>query len=148
MPYGHIIDCSADEHALIARAHMLNLNHIDMNLKIPLECIFKPLNRDEAELYRDRGVSKHCIEFLMKGEFVDPRIYAIREWNWIRTTGNKFYAWEWDEKTKEKLFSTDAFWKLQSNCKDNYWIELYWVKTNKIIQGPLSQVRNESFQEA
>ncbi len=125
-----LIDCTGDEHARIARAYMLRISQTDMARDLPLDRLFKPLTLDEAKYHRDRGMEKHCIEFLSHGDHVDPRVYAIREWGWIRTVENKFYAWEWDDATERRLMSNEAFWK-KTRANDQTWLYFISVKTGK-----------------
>ncbi len=133
LPDGTVIDCTGDEHARYARAQMLNIPTDDVGRLLPLNTIFCPLSEAEAKWHRSRGVGPDCIEFLTNGSpTVDPRVYAIKYWGWIRTRENKFYAWEWDEKNISRLASATAFWEeFAKDITDDTWIHLNEVKSNQ-----------------
>ncbi len=123
---GVVIDCSADEHARIARAHMLGISADKMNTEIPLNKIFSPLTKIEVFGYRDRGISQFCLDFLSQ-DHPDPRIYAIKNWSWIRTRENVFYAWEWDETALLRLLFNENFWK-RTQVKACTWLKFVSVR--------------------
>ncbi len=116
---GKVIDCSGDEHARIARAHMLGIKNEDMGIEIPLNKVFVPLSEDQVKHYQRSD--KECVEFLSrKVDYVDAREFVIEKWDWIRTRENKFYAWEWNEKTFNRLRGAKSFWRKTSVDKNSF----------------------------
>lgn len=145
LPNNDIIDCSTSEHAFYARARMLGLDIDEAHKKIPIDTIFSPLNKHDADFYRECGAKDDALEFLINTtnrERVDPRVYAIREYGWIRAVANKFYAWEWDAVAIARLMAADAFWKYQDNATDDSWIELHGVKSGDKHEGNVRDIRN------
>ncbi len=134
-----VVDCSTDEHARIARAHMLDIFPEDIGTEIPLNTIFDPLTVEEEAWHRSRTFSRidpNAIDFLAKRSgVVDPRVYVIRELGWIRTRENAFYAWEWDAVTCSRLLNNDKFWEKHRAVNEFTWIDLRAVKTGNVSGG-------------
>lgn len=130
---GSIFDCSADEHARIARAVMLDIPKEEMYQRLSLKKIFKPFTPQERiEAQSTNKCSPSVFEFLSADcGFVDPRVYAIEHYDWIRTVQNKFYAWEWNGDSINQLMSSEEFWRKQTGVNKHTWIELIEVKTGK-----------------
>lgn len=147
LPSGHVIDCTGDEHARIARAYMLGISDDEMRRLLPLDQIHKPLTPEQADRYRDSGIPEDNIRFLMTGASVDPRIFAIREWDWIRTRENKFYAWEWDEKTLLRVILNDDFWK-RTQVKNDTWLDFIAISDGDETQNTYGKLRAPYIVEA
>lgn len=138
-PDGSIIDCTCDEHARYALAAMLKLSPEEMHA-IPLTQIFKPwqfLNKDQSwtvllKLALRDGVTAEALGFLKEmpdKKTIDPRVFVIQHWNWIRVRKSAFYAWQWDADALKRLLSASAYWKTQRQATDDDWLELYDVTT-------------------
>lgn len=109
-----VVDVSGDEHARFARGTMLNIPPERIKSEIPIHTIFKQMTESDAKYYEELGVSRFPLDFLKSGNergFVDPRVYAIKNYDWIRTVDDQFYAWDWNEDTIKRLMSCDEFWK-------------------------------------
>ncbi len=105
--------------------------------------MFKTLTETEKFLTSEfyRGGNQDSISFLSTKD-PDPRIFAIKYWDWIRTVENKFYAWQWDLKTLERLINSTDFWK-KVRVKNTTWIELYEVRTTKELSGKYEALCDE-----
>lgn len=142
LPCGRVVDVTLSEHALLARARMLDIPESEMHQRIPITSLFERLRPDEA-LNALAGADPKCVAFLeetcetsmeLPSSSVDPRVYAIRQWDWIRTRKNLFYARQWCTTTQRRLLNSKEFWQLQplgdaadetQNCdRDPWWRSL------------------------
>ncbi len=126
LPDGEIVDVTTDEHARIARAAMLNL----LPTTIPYDRMFLPLTSAEQRVHAARGVDRARLDFLSTPH-PDARVYVIREHGWIRTRGNMFYAWEWNDATLAELLGNKKFWALHPKVNQYTSIVLINVKDEK-----------------
>lgn len=137
-PDSTCIDVSCSEHARVAKAVMLGVGSDDINREVPLNTIFKPLTNEQAEMYLDRNVNLDAVRFLCSDdEFVDPRVFAIRNYRWIRTNGCDFYAWSWTDHAREILSKCDDFWNQQKKATPRSWAKLWNVADEGYIAGSL-----------
>ncbi len=132
LPDSSILDVTCDEHARFARAAMLKIPYSDMYQKLPLNKIFQPLGTFEATQYLSQGANWAAVLFLSSNNFdrVDPRLFAIERWGWIRSRENKFYAWEWDEKTISALVNALSFWD-KTTVGGGSWLDFVELKTER-----------------
>ena len=136
-----MVDVTLSEHALFARAKMLNIAEDQIHRRIPIQTIFSRLSPMETTCALADGADQDCVDYL-KATFetslssmvpaVDPRIYAIREWDWIRTRKNLFYARKWCTNTQQRLLESRAFWDLQPSATDDSWLVLYDLDGNEM----------------
>ncbi len=129
-----MVDVTLSEHALLARARMLGIPEDAMHERIPLTELFKrPGLAQVVDAIEESGADFEAINFLISnGDEVDPRIYAIREWNWIRTRKNAFYARDWATENQRRLLESKEFWAMQPNASGNSWLLLYDLDGHEI----------------
>ncbi len=140
LPCGRLVNVSMDEHARYARAAMLNIAEADIPRRIPLNEIFKPLDRMQVVCALADGAVVDAVMFLKTGEHVDPRIYAIEKLNWIRTKDNHYYAMNWDVETYSRLAHADAYWKAQANANSATWLHFHQLSDGVDSSGSLGQL--------
>ncbi len=140
LPCGRVVDVTSSEHAILARAHMLGIPEGIMHERIPLNSLFETLNDGEAFDAQERGASLDAIEFLLQ-PVPDPRVYAIQQWNWIRTRKNAFYARDWATENQRRLLLSKEFWSKQPNATDDSWLVLYDLDGHELsgTRGALKQ---------
>ena len=146
-PDGSVIDTSDDEHARIARGVMLGIPEDEIRRTIHLDGMFSPLAPEQARYWLERGAHPEAVAFLClpSGESIDPRLWAIREWSWIRQRGNAFYAWIWTLEAKSILSNSDDFWKRQTKVTGQTWATLYNVVDSASEEGTLRSLGIERF---
>lgn len=140
-----VIDCSADEHARIALAHMLHLPLEEARLEFGLKSIFNPFTEAQVRKHSRRGVALDVLHFLQTPERngrVDPRVYVIKNWNWLRTRDCAFYAALWDLETCERFFRCAEFWKKHPNVNDSTYLEFITLSTGNKLGLTLEQFRD------
>lgn len=132
-----VIDCTLDEHARYARAAMLGLSDFDdkdaLRNMAPQHCIFKPMYWLELAARAYPRCDKEALKFLEGkpgDKNVDPRVYVIERYGWIRVRENRYYAWQWDALTTERLFFCEAYWKKQDVAVDS-WLDFVELKTGR-----------------
>lgn len=131
LPCGRVVDVTLSEHALLARARMLGIPEDIMHECVPINSLFRTLDDEETRDAQDRGSSLSAIEFLLQDN-PDPRVYAIRQWNWIRTRKNAFYARDWATENQRRLLESKEFWAMQPNSSGNSWLILYDLDGHEI----------------
>jgi hypothetical protein len=112
-----LVDVTLGEHAVYARRVMLKLRP-DESLS-PKEML-TPLTAAQRGKYAARGVPKDVLEFLSRPNgdgMVEPRIYAIREYGWVRTRKEGLWVWRQDERTLWLIRDAKEFWARQSHLK-------------------------------
>lgn len=139
-PDGSIIDCTCDEHARIALGHMLKIEPA----LISIQDIFKPLAPHQRTLHLNRGISPVIVSMLSQPDHtgsIDPRVFMIRYWQWVRVRKNCFYAWQWHPGKVKHLLGSEAYWKTQTQVTDDDWVELYDVATTEVKQQTLGSLK-------
>lgn len=141
LPCGRVVDVTLSEHALFARGRMLGVPEDRTVERIPLKTIFQRLTPAEASCALLDGADPDCVDYL-KETFenslssacprVDPRVYAIQKWNWIRTRKKAFYARDWCTENQRRLLESKEFWKLQPNASGTSWLLLYDLDGHEI----------------
>lgn len=139
-----VIDVSADEHARAALSAMVMVAPGLIDLKR----IFKPLTEQQRVACRARGISQEIVDFLSTpgthgNVEVDPRVYVIHEWGWIRTKGNAFYAWRWDRATKLMLLNARDYWDEQKGHDPNPYLDLHEISTGEESSCTLDALKHD-----
>lgn len=117
---------------------MLSIPEDDLRRTLPLNDIFKPLTPEQADMWLRRGVCPHAVAFLCSDDaVVDPRLYVIKNWNWIRVRESDFYAWNWDHQTLDTLSKADEFWQQQKKATGKSWVTLWNVADSSYMTGAL-----------
>ena len=141
LPCGRVVDVTLSEHALYARGKMLNIPEDQIAQKISMRDLFRRLTPDEALCALVSGADKDCVEYLeetfetsmiLPSSTVDPRVYAIRQWNWIRTRKNAFYARDWCTENQKRVLLSKEFWLKQPAATDDSWLVLYDLDGHEI----------------
>lgn len=109
MPDG-VVDVSTSEHALFAKKIMLGLAPEDYTYNVTT--MFTPLSAAERRKFKGRGVCRRVLEFLSLHDN-DPRMFAIREWKWIRTRQQSFHLWTFDAETISLIRNASTYWQVQ-----------------------------------
>ena len=66
---------------------------------------------DALQAGLERGADPRAVEFLRKGG--DARLWAIREYGWIRAAKSKWNLWYFDEKTANLARKNTEYWDYQ-----------------------------------
>ena len=103
------IEVSATEHALVARRVMLGLE--PDAARFTQRDMLSALTEAEIAEFRKIGVEQQALEFLCVPN--DPRIFAIREWCWIRVRRDRFYLWKLDAASLRVIRESHSFWSAQ-----------------------------------
>lgn len=131
LPCGRVFDVTSSEHALLARAKMLGIPEDSMHQRIPIADLFKRLTPDEVLSALASGASPECVKYLeetfetsmiLPASSVDPRVYVINNWGWIRTRKNAFYAKQWTDDTLARVLLNAEFWKKQPSANGTTWL--------------------------
>lgn len=135
---GGVIDVSDSEHALYARKIMLGLAPEDFTYNV--RTMFTPLSARERKKFRSRGVGGDALDFLgQPGN--DPRMFAIREWGWVRTRASAFYLWVLDDAALRLVRGARDFWAGQTQAGARDAIDVLELSTGTEFELAVGQVR-------
>lgn len=82
---------------------------------------------EELELALDRGADPAAISFLSSKKN-DSRLWAVREYGWVRTFRNKFNLWYFDCTTADMVRESD-YWDSQRQLEPDDKIDVEEIKT-------------------
>lgn len=82
--------------------------------------------KEELEAALERGADPEAIEFLSKGK--DARLWAVREFGWIRTTKNAWDVWVFDDSAAEIAQKAKAYWRSQYSMNQWDMIDVHELK--------------------
>ncbi len=128
------------EHAIFALGIMLNYPRDE---RLPDSWFGNGVPKEQLEAALERGADPKAIKFLEKPG-ADPRLYAIREYGWVRITKNKFDVWVFDDSTAELVRNADGYWSEQYARDLKYEVmeiyelkdgDKYTVDVKKILDG-------------
>lgn len=106
-----LVDVSTSEHALYAKNRMLKLDGTGRELKLDKN-LFKPVAERVLAAAAKRGAAPDALLWLRQG--LDPRLYSMKHWGWIRTRDADLYVWKWRPKTFLLLCNAKEFWAKQT----------------------------------
>jgi hypothetical protein len=112
------INLSNDEHDQVAMAIMLALPRPTA----PRHWLIKGVPHEELDAALARNADLKAIRYL-ENKNHDPRLYAIREYGWVRTYKNKFNLWRFDDATAEMVRQSD-YWAMQPQLNDHDMIDV------------------------
>ncbi len=61
-----------------------------------------------------RGADPKAVEYL-SNKARDPRLFAMKEYHWVRTARNVFNLWEFNEATAQTIRAAANYWQAQGN---------------------------------
>jgi len=102
------IDLTGSDHDYIALLQMLNLERGDPEAHAFRRRKKQQITSEQAEAALRRGADRKAVEFLMAG--FDPRLWAVREWGWIRVHDGNVELWRFDENTLDLWQKSRRFW--------------------------------------
>ena len=113
-PEGETLDVAGSEHANIAKIVMLNIdNPEDRMAYAPIKNVWKAMTDEEASIHLRRGVDPNVINFFQSAGHPDARIWALREWGWVRTDDSLFNCWILDDQTLDTIRANKRYWMVQ-----------------------------------
>lgn len=93
---------------------MLNIdNPVDRLKYAPIKKVWQAMTDEEAETHLQRGVDPNVINFFQSVAHPDARIWALREWGWVRTDDNIFNCWIFDDDTLDTIRANKQYWMIQ-----------------------------------
>ena len=108
-------DMGHSEHSQFAGHLMLMLPD---NQVFQRQWINRGVPEQELETALERGADPKAIEFLRKK--YDTRLWAIREWGWVRTQKNRFNLWVFDKQTADLIRSAKDYWRSQERTMSDH----------------------------
>lgn len=105
-------DMKASEHAQAAAHSMLNM---PADRRVPMHWMIKGIPEEELVAALERGADPKAVEFLSNSRG-DPRLFALREYGWIRVAKNAFNLWKFDEETVKLIRNAKDYWAAQDNA--------------------------------
>lgn len=99
------------EHSAFAVAYMLDM---PKDSRVPQWWIIKGIPEIELQKALERGADPKAVEFLSTKKN-DARLYAMREYGWVRTARNKWNLWDFDDETAEVVRDNSGYWKFQAD---------------------------------
>jgi len=140
-----VADVIVSEHALYARRRMLSLTEGAPGRG--MADTFRTLRKFEVMQFRRRGVPAGVLRFLSQ-EDPDPRVYAIREYGWIRVRDCRFYLWRLDEHTLQIIRAAKEYWKAQSNLHPHDVVDVIELNTGTEFVVSVRTLRGKSTRAA
>jgi hypothetical protein len=132
------LDVSTTEHALVARRVMLRMDP-DAARFTQIE-MFDALTPAESAEFKAQDVPVDALDFLSRRN--DPRVYAIREWGWVRVRRDRFYLWKFDRRALRTIRSSSGYWSAQPNMDPNDATDVIELSSADEFSIPLSTLRN------
>ncbi len=77
---------------------------------VPRSWVIRGIPPEEFALALERDADPKAVQFLEEKR--DARLYALREYGWVRTAKNKWNVWTFDCATAEMVRKSD-YWKAQ-----------------------------------
>ena len=113
-PEGETLAVEGGEHANIAKIVMLNIdNPQDRSKYAQTRNVWKAMTDEEAEIHAGRGVDARVINFFQSSNHPDARLWAVREWGWVRTADSLFNCWLFDDGTLKTIRANKEYWRMQ-----------------------------------
>ncbi len=116
------------DHALFAIGAMLGK---DPGAYIPLHWAISGVPRTALDLAMEGGADPKAIIALEDG--VDPRLYAMMFFGWVRVSQNRFNLWDFNQSTAELIRECREYWKAQDYGPDDM-IDVFEFKTKDRFQ--------------
>lgn len=106
-----VVSTAGVEHGYIAKLAMLGIERgsPDAHRYVPMPRWHHPLDERTADVFLKRGVLPAAVAFLAQGK--DARLWAMREWGWVRIRDGNFDLWKFDPKTLDVIRSAVDFWR-------------------------------------
>ncbi len=85
----------------------------------------------EIEAALDRGADQAAVRFL-ENKRNDARMWAMREYGWIRTAKNAWNLWDFDKATADMVRNSTDYWKFQASrghMTEYEMLDIYEFKT-------------------
>jgi len=102
------------EHGNDVKMRMLGLKGRDRAKYAKLGNHFNALSPEEVEIHRERGVPEEHLAFLTASRTIDPRLWGLREWGWVRVHDSVFNVWEFTQRELDMI---------QGPNMDKYWYQ-------------------------
>lgn len=134
-PDGAALNVSDTEHALVARRVMLGLKP-DAN-RFSQRVMFAALTPEEQTEFRKAG--KSILSFLREEN--DPRVFAIRQWRWVRVRKDRFYLWKFDVATLRIIRASRDYWSQQVSLASGDCIDVIELSTGDEFSLPVRCLR-------
>ena len=134
-----VADVTVSEHALYARRYMLGVTEGDAGCD--MADMFRTLRKVEVLQFRRRGVAAGILEFLSQKN-PDPRVYALREYGWVRVRDCRFYLWRLDDHSLQIIRAAKEYWKAQSNLHPHDVADVIELATDEEFTIPVKRLRS------
>lgn len=118
------VDVSGREHEWLSTAVMLQLPD---RMFAPYRWSIDGVPEEELQAALDRGADPAAVRYLENKKH-DSRLYAVREYGWVRTFKNKFNLRYFDCETADMVRRSD-YWKFQHQVEQGDRIDVEEVKT-------------------
>lgn len=112
-PHG-LVDVTTSEHALYAKNNMLKLARTRGEIRLD-RTLFSALTSRQIAVHRRRGIPAKVLHFLSVKN--DPRIFAIREYGWIRVRQSGIYVWRLNAAVLRRVRQCTQFWEGQRQLR-------------------------------
>ncbi len=137
-----LLELRGGEHNQIAAAVMMAMPE---DRRVPLHWLVKGIPEAELEAALARGADESALHFLADKKN-DPRLFAMKEYGWVRTMKDKFNLWYFDCETAD-MVRRSPYWKMQSltggEMIDVYEFETgdqYTIGVNALLRGGDPQI--------
>ena len=106
-----VVSSAGVEHGYLAKLAMLGLERgsPEAHKYVPMPRWHHPLTDHAADELLKRGAAPGAISFLAQDK--DPRLYAIREWGWVRVRDDHIDVWTFDQPTLDMIRNSIGFWE-------------------------------------
>lgn len=121
---GGAFEVNGREHEWLSTAVMLQLPD---RMFAPYRWSIDGVPEEELELALERGADPAAVRYLENKKH-DSRLYAVREYGWVRTFKNKFNLWYFDCETADMVRKSD-YWDFQRQLEPDDVIDVEEVKT-------------------
>ncbi len=93
---------------------------------VPLHWSISGVPRTALDLALEGGADYKAIEALENG--VDPRLYAMKNYGWVRVSKNRFNMWSFDKNTADLIKNAEGYWFAQGNIDRHETIDTFEFK--------------------
>ncbi len=114
------------EHAAFAIGAMLDL---PKDRRVPNYWTINGIPENELAEALWRGADPKAVEFLSDRRN-DARLWAMREFGWVRTAKSAWNLWNFDDETAEMVRWNTGYWEFQKKMTEFDMLDIYEFKTH------------------
>ncbi len=140
-------EMNSSEHAAFAIAYILGM---PKDKRVPNYWTIRGIPSEEIDAALKRGADPEAVEFIANKRN-DARLWAMREYGWIRTAKNAWNLWYFDDETADIVRDNEGYWEFQAKTGKMSEYEMidiyefkdgceYAISVQKLLDGGKPQV--------